>query len=344
MTVGAEPEVSVVIPTYQRRESVVRALAALAQQELPPERFEVIVSVDGSTDGTLAAVEAYDAPYTLRAVGQPHAGRAAACNAALALARGEVIVILDDDMEPTPPCLSRHRRHHPAGSRVCVMGAVPVHLDALSPPVARYVAWKFDVHLAKLARSDHAFVLRDFYSGNASVRRDVLFEVGLFYPGFTLYGNEDIELSLRLREAEVELRYDAEAAAVQHYVKSLVGLAGDSREKGHTAVLLTTVHPAAFNGLQLAEYGSGSRPWRALRLLLVAATLRWPVTSKLILTCSRLLERAGLGRRPYFYVFLLDYFYWVGVAEALADAPASGELGALAADLRRGPIRLLLHR
>jgi GT2 family glycosyltransferase len=46
------PTLSVVIPTYRRRDSVARVLDALTRQTVPPEEFELIVSIDGSEDGT----------------------------------------------------------------------------------------------------------------------------------------------------------------------------------------------------------------------------------------------------------------------------------------------------
>ena len=67
--------VSVVIPTHQRRELLRRALAALGRQDLPADSFEVIVSIDGSTDGTSEMIETYTAPYTLRSVQGPRRGR-----------------------------------------------------------------------------------------------------------------------------------------------------------------------------------------------------------------------------------------------------------------------------
>jgi hypothetical protein len=48
--------------------------------------------------------------------------------------------------------------------------------------------------------------------------------------------------------------------------------------------------------------------------------------------------------RPRFYILLLDYFYWLGVQSVLGEEPSSGPLAELAADLRHGPLRLLLHR
>ena len=334
---------SVVVPTYRRRDSVVRALTALARQDIPGGAFEVVVAVDGSGDGTKEAIEAFRAPYELRVVDGEHRGRAAAGNAALALAAGEVVLILDDDMEPAPECLDRHGRHHAPGTAVCVMGGVPIRVGRDAPPAARFMAWKFDLHLNNLAQPGHTFALRDFYSGNTSIRRDVLLNVGLFDEAFTRYGNEDLELSLRLRGANVRLLYDPDALAYQHYEKDLVALARDTFEKGTTAVLFTHSHPGAFDELQLASYNGHSLWWRALRAALLHATRAWGTVSSAVLGVARALERTPVAR-PLFFILLLDYFYWLGVQSALTEAPPSGPLMQLAAELRHGPIRLLLHR
>ena len=341
---STNPLVSVIIPTHQRRGSLLRALDALSHQDLEPDSFEVIVSVDGSSDGTREAVETFPAPYTLRSVYGAKRGRATACNAGIEIAVGDVIVILDDDMEPAPACLRSHLRSHPAGSRTCVMGAVPVLVDPTSRPAARYVAAKFNKHLATLAEPEHAFALRDFYSGNASIRRDVLLEVGPFQETFTLYGNEDLELSLRLRAADVAFRYNADALARQHYDKGLKELAQDTLEKGKTAVLLASTRPEAFDGLQLAQYRTQFGKWRALRAFLLAATRRQPATIDVVLGSARLLERVGAWRLPFFYMLVLDYFYWAGAAAALSDVEPEGRLALLADDLQHGPIGLPLHR
>jgi GT2 family glycosyltransferase len=340
----ARPGVSVVIPTHRRRGPLLRALAALDRQDLPGSEFEVIVSIDGEDGGAREALGSLEPGYALRSVAGPRRGRAAACNAAVRLARGEVIVILDDDMEPAPSCLRNHARHHPPGSRVCVMGAAPVQLDGVRTPAARYVAAKFNAHLKRLAEPGHAFMLRDFYTGNASIRHDVLRKVGLFDESFTRYGNEDLELSVRLRRADVELRYDGEALAQQAYDKRLAELARDTFEKGQTAVLLARAHEEAFAELQLSTYHAPSARWRGVRAALLGAVRRRPGAVRAVIRLAELLERLGAGRRPLFYLFLLDYFYWCGVQAALAEPPLKGPLAQLAADLRDGPIRLLLHR
>ena len=57
------PTLSVVIPTYQRRDSLLRLLASLTTQTLPASAYEVIAVVDGSTDGTAEAARGLVVPY-----------------------------------------------------------------------------------------------------------------------------------------------------------------------------------------------------------------------------------------------------------------------------------------
>ena len=82
---------------------------------------------------------------------------------------------------------------------------------------------RFAAHLARLAEPDHVYVARDFYSGNSSLRADVLRELGGFDESFIAYGNEDVELALRLRMAGVTLRYDPEAVAYRSTRRTSAG-------------------------------------------------------------------------------------------------------------------------
>jgi glycosyltransferase involved in cell wall biosynthesis len=90
---GAVPAVSVLIPTYQRRRFVARAVRSVLAQTF--QDFELIVVDDGSTDGTEEALRGLDP--RLRYKWQPNGGAAAARNAGIRLARGEIIAFLDSD-------------------------------------------------------------------------------------------------------------------------------------------------------------------------------------------------------------------------------------------------------
>jgi GT2 family glycosyltransferase len=340
----AAPSASVVIPTHQRLGALRRALVALGEQTASTASYEVIVSVDGSSDGSEEMAQSFDSPYDLRVTAGPPRGRAAACNSGIALARGEVLIVLDDDMQPTPAFIERHLSHHLPGSRLCVMGAVPIELDGSSPHAARYVRDKFNAHLAQLARPGHEFAPRDFYSGNASLRTEAMRAVGGFSESFTVYGNEDIDLSLRLRAAGVELGYDAAALAHQEYDKELAALARDTTEKGRTTVQLARSHPEVFAQLRLGSPWDGSRAWLATRAILLWLTRHLPGVRRIALWKAVLLERLGLWRQPLFYRAVLDYAFWAGVDAELRESIPEGELKGLARDLRRGPLDLLLHR
>lgn len=86
------PRVSVVIPTYNRRDLVREAIASVTAQSYTD--FEVIVVDDGSDDGTAEVVQQF---ARIRYIYQPNHGVSAARNAGVALAQGELLAFLDSD-------------------------------------------------------------------------------------------------------------------------------------------------------------------------------------------------------------------------------------------------------
>jgi len=320
--IGAStPGVSVVIPTYQRKASVERALAALCHQEFPAAQFEAIVSIDGSEDGTRESVAAFRAPYAIDCIWGPRRGRAAACNAGIRAARGALIVLLDDDMEPASRFLESHVRAHDSGQPRGVLGAVPVAIGPESPPVTRFIADRFARHLEKLARPGHRISIRDFYSGNFSIGRDLLLRVGLFDEGIKEYGNEDGELAIRLLEAGVELTYSAEALARQHYQKDFRGLASDKMAAGRTSVVSAMSHPESVQEMRIGTYRRGRPKWRLLRAVLLAASRPLRFLPDWIIACVGRLEQRQSPRLQSYYDLALDFFFWLGVRSALREHP-----------------------
>ena len=324
---SATVQVSVVIPTYRRCASAERLLHTLTQQTLAPDQYEVILAIDGSEDGTWEMATSFDAPYRLHPVRQPNRGRAAACNTGIQAAQGELVVLLDDDMQPAPTFLAAHLAAHVPDENLGVVGAVPIQVAASSSPVLQYVAEKFNRHLAKLAQPGYRFGLRDFYSGNFSIRRQTLLAVGGFDEGFRLYGNEDIDLSLRLQAAGVTLVYSPQAVAFQSYTKDFTALARDHIAKGQTSVRLVNRHPAALPALKLNTYRQGSRQWRLLRALLLLTSRVWSETPELVSRGVMQLERWRVPHLRLVYDLVLDYCYWHGVQVAEGEAQGTGRRG-----------------
>jgi GT2 family glycosyltransferase len=313
------PYISVVIPSYGRCASVLRALQALAHQTLPADEYEVILSIDGSEDGTSEMAAQFSAPYRLVVSWQPHKGRAAACNAGIKLATGELLVLLDDDMEPAPECLAAHLRAHQGKSHLGVLGAVPIELEYSSPGIVKYIGRKFNRHLENLAQPGYKLKLTHFYSGHFSMRRKLLLKVGAFDESFQVYGNEDLELSVRLSKAGVQFKYCPDAVARQYYTKDFGALARDNICKGRTAVLLAIKHPHTFDHLKLSTYRQGFFLWRVMRAGLLGLSRLCAGTPNAVILFMTCLERYQPAGLHLLYSVAIDYFYWLGATSELRE-------------------------
>lgn len=97
------PLVSVIIPTYNRHDTVGRSIESVLLQTYRP--MEVIVVDDGSTDSTLEVLEGYE--NAIRVVARANGGPSAARNSGVSVAKGEIIAFLDSDDTWRPEKLTR---------------------------------------------------------------------------------------------------------------------------------------------------------------------------------------------------------------------------------------------
>ena len=107
----AMSELTIIIPTFNRREILLGTLRSL---RLPDGECEVVVVDDGSTDGTAPAVQAIAdrLPIAVRVEHRPNGGAGAARNRGLELAQGEICLFLGDDMRPAPGTIDGHLEFH----------------------------------------------------------------------------------------------------------------------------------------------------------------------------------------------------------------------------------------
>src|SRR5258708_12940009 len=118
--------ISIVVTTYDRRETLAKCLQALAEQDWPISNYEVIVVDDGSTDGTQEFLRTLKYGPVLRVLDQPNRGLAAARNAGLRAARNELVLFLDDDLLCKPQVVSEHLKAHERGNCQLAFGPVLV--------------------------------------------------------------------------------------------------------------------------------------------------------------------------------------------------------------------------
>ena len=90
---------SVIIPTFNRKASLAECLRSLGRQSFPPDRFEVLVVDDGSSDGTAETVErtAAGLGFHVEYLRQSQQGPGAARNLGAKNARGGILAFTEDD-------------------------------------------------------------------------------------------------------------------------------------------------------------------------------------------------------------------------------------------------------
>ena len=295
---------SVVIPTYNRRSSLLRTLDSFDRQTAPPSCFEVIVGVDGSTDGTVEALESLRPAYKLRWVVQQNRGPAAATNAAARLAEREVLIFLDDDQLAAPGFIAAHLDAHERLGDVLVQGFYP-----LAPGYDRrgasllYQRWLF-ITFAPLDRSHPT--TSHVWSANMSLRRGTWAAVGGLDETFREYGGEDTDFGVRVaREHGASVIFEPAALSYHMHEVSYDTVRRQAFSAGRSLVRLAQKHMVpleSFSGGELNRFidRTVQAGWRAnpMAMDVLGRTLMAPlVVADLIrirplqLTAARLLHR-----------------------------------------------------
>jgi glycosyltransferase involved in cell wall biosynthesis len=213
---------SVVIPTYNRLARLQRVLAALEQQTASLAGTEVIVASDGSKDGTndWLSDRAGSMPGSrLRLVPiiQQNQGVAAARNAGIACATGDIVLFIDDDVVPAPQLIEEHLATHAAeGEGVVVLGPMLTPADFDMQPWVRWEQAMLVKQYTDMVEGRWKPTPRQFYTGNTSLARRYLVESGGFDPAFRRA--EDVELAYRLGARRLRFVFNAKAVGY-HYAE-----------------------------------------------------------------------------------------------------------------------------
>ena len=201
-------DLSIVIPTYNRAGLLRRTVPALASQEGDFD-YEVILVSNGSTDETedvlRAAEQEYPGKIRYYRI-EPTGGPAAPRNFGIRKARGDVIVILDDDVLPEPGLarghLEFHRKfpqQHHAG-----VGEAYVPEGVLEDPMSYFHTFPYDEirHLERLS-------YLHFWTCNVSFKREFMLEKGMFDERFLYY--EDVFCAYRMEKNGMFLHFVPDA-------------------------------------------------------------------------------------------------------------------------------------
>ena len=182
--------ISIVIPSYNRRDAILRLLEGLYRQE--GAEFEVIVVDDCSPDDSVAAIRRAF-PQVRLFVNEKNGGPAVTRNRGVREAKGEIVVGLDSDVTVVDPfLLSRVEvafEAHPKASGLAFRILKP---DGVSEDVER---WWHPVPIAEFA--DKRFLTSYFSGTGYAFRKDAMIAAGLFPEIFYMH-YEEVELALRI--------------------------------------------------------------------------------------------------------------------------------------------------
>jgi GT2 family glycosyltransferase len=292
---------SVVIPTYNRLDMLLRVLDALEQQIEAPS-FETIVVNDGSTDATDEVIRARSG-ITFRT--QPNSGPGKARNQGVALAKGRYVVFIGDDTVPEPRFLAEHARVHREAGYDPLVACLGYTGWPRGEHVTAFMDYINDFGLQfgyKLIKDGDVVPFNFFYTSNISIDRDLMARQP-FDTTFPSAAWEDIELAYRLEAQGLKIRYN-ERAVTRHYHQMTVdSFARRQYTVGKSGAIFYRKHPELGHFLGVHELET--RPLadeRRLRKLRLKA---------------RIGERFRILAQPKVFETLMREHYLRGLKEGL---------------------------
>lgn len=215
MSSAAAPLFSVVVPTYNRPERLANCLEALAAQDYPRDRTEVVVVDDGSPDVMDSVVAPFHSKLSVALIRQENAGPAAARNAGAERAQGTLLAFTDDDCMPSPDWLSGFAQRLATTPNAMVGGrslnALPDNsYSTASQALIDYLYSYYGSSAPSDPSSDGAEQMVFFASNNIAMARQNYLKVGGFDTSFPLAAAEDRELCDRWQHEGLPMVYAPE--------------------------------------------------------------------------------------------------------------------------------------
>jgi glycosyltransferase involved in cell wall biosynthesis len=258
--------ISVVIPTYNRADTLRLTLEAYRDQSVRSDAFEIIVVDDGSSDHTQDLLKslAPALPYHLRVHVQKNQGPGAARNWAIGVAASPIIFITGDDIIPHEDLLWEHLLYHAQHRNItdAMVGKVDwdpnIPLSFLMHFITEVTDYQFGFHRIKDPENVSPGF---FYTSNISLKTEMLRSSPGFDPAFIYAAFEDIELGVRLQKLGMHLRYRKNAIGFHHHRITLDSFCERQYKAGQMQVVFNRLQGSAVmkNHHQLLEVFESER-------------------------------------------------------------------------------------
>jgi glycosyltransferase involved in cell wall biosynthesis len=209
------PAFSIIVPTYNRPQQLMRCLKALAALDYPVERFEVIIVNDGGPALINSIVAEFEAQLCVHYIVQPNQGPAVARNNGAKLANGRFLAFTDDDCAPTATWLRQLAIQLMKEPHKMVGGYTRNALHRNPFSITSQLLIDFLYHYYNQTESRALF----FTSNNFAIAADLFWHVGGFDETMPLAAGEDRELCDRWLDHGYEMIYLPRAIVFhEHYL------------------------------------------------------------------------------------------------------------------------------
>lgn len=298
------PLLSVIIPTQNRSDKLIKVLDALFTEAATlDDAVELLVVDDGSRASEAEAVEQYLRERDPQArmsqcLRQEARGPAAARNYGLRAARGDVVLFIGDDIVSCGQLLGTHIEAHTdryLDDYYAILGLADLPPELANTPFARWWRarnFRYGQLLSGRREPDIGF----FFTNNLSLKRRFLLEHGVFDEAFPAAAYEDVELGYRLAPHGLKIIFlpQAEAYHVHRIDVETACKRMYTRGRYYDLFRERTDYPAVSRVWMLVGDGPWMQPWLVRPLWRLASSLE---------------NRASLGP---FNVLILMYFFQAG--------------------------------
>lgn len=214
----ARPLVSIIVPAYNEGKVIRHCVDSILGSAYGNR--ELILVDDGSTDDTLTQMREYETQPGVTVLGRRNGGKAAALNAGLARASGEIVLFVDADGIFAPDTIDAMLSAFESERVGAVCGSdSPANLDRLLP---RLASLQTHVGTGFARRALSLINCLPIVSGNlGAFRRSVLEKTGPFLEGFI---GEDLELTWRVHKAGYRVAFQPRATVRAETPSTISGL------------------------------------------------------------------------------------------------------------------------
>jgi len=217
-TPHSNPSVSIIVPTYNREETLCNTIQDLLELH---DQFSELLVVDQTREhlpDTLSFLSSLPEKVRIIKLSAPDLTKAR--NRGAREARSEIVLYLDDDIKPLPTLIRSHIRHYQDPTIGGIAGHVKSAYGIVRGLDSRYHTSAFPWRYIRFDQDWDLCEVVAAPGGNMSFRRALIFEAGGFDEQFV--GNayrEETDFCLRLRKMSYRILFDPDAALI-HYGKT----------------------------------------------------------------------------------------------------------------------------